>query len=88
MFSGDFREDMKVLNHELKRLERRMPPLVNAYISLSPTMRFFGTAVNHEFGEVEESGIFIKIAEVYDEKKRRHMESFDPKQSGYGASLH
>lgn len=87
MYSGDFREDLKVLNHELKQLDRRIPPLVNAYMSLSPTMRFFGTAVNYEFGNVEETGIFIKISEIYDEKKRRHIESFKRELSGYAATL-
>lgn len=87
MFSGDYREDLKLLNSELKKLDRRIPPLVNAYMNLSPTMRFFGTAVNDEFGDVEETGIFIKISEIYDEKKRRHIESFRRELSGYAATL-
>ena len=53
-----------------------LQPLVNAYMSLSPKMRVFGTAVNHEFGEVEETGILIKINEILEEKKKRHIETF------------
>jgi hypothetical protein len=53
-----------------------IPPLVNAYMSLSPTMRLFGTAVNHEFGEVEETGIFFKIDEIAEQKKSRHIDTF------------
>ncbi len=53
-----------------------MPPLVNAYMSLSPKMRVFGTAINHEFGEVEETGILIAINEILEEKKKRHVESY------------
>jgi hypothetical protein len=39
-------------------------------------MRTFGTAINHEFGEVEETGILIAIDEILEEKKKRHIESF------------
>ena len=55
---------------------QNIPPLVNAYMSLSPTMKVFGTAVNHEFGEVEETGILLKISDIFEEKKRRHVHSF------------
>lgn len=83
MFSGDYKEDLMRLNHELRDLGRRIPPLVNAYMSLSPTMRTFGTAINDEFGDVEETGIFIKIDDVFDEKKMRHINTFNPDESGY-----
>ena len=77
IFSGsNFREDYRILNQTIRSLGRNIPPLVNAYMSLSPTMKVFGTAVNHEFGEVEETGIFFKISEIFEEKKRRHIHSF------------
>ena len=79
MFTGsDFRENYRILNQTIRSLGRNIPPLVNAYMSLSPTMKVFGTAVNHDFGEVEETGIFFKISEIFDEKKRRHIPSFKP----------
>lgn len=87
LFTGDYREDMKILNRELKTMDRKVPPLVNAYMALSPTMRSFGTAVNTEFGDVEETGIFFKISEIFDEKKKRHFDTFDETSSGYAASL-
>lgn len=71
-----FKEDYKALNHYIRERGRNIPPLVNAYMSLSPTMRMFGTAINHEFGEVEESGIFFKISEIFDDKKRRHIDTY------------
>lgn len=77
VFTGkNFREDYKILNHTIRSMGQNIPPLVNAYMSLSPTMKVFGTAVNHEFGEVEETGIFFKISEIFEEKKRRHVHSF------------
>ncbi|MEE1022430.1 MAG: GNAT family N-acetyltransferase [Muribaculaceae bacterium] len=73
---GSFKEDYKILNHSVREHGLNIPPLVNAYMSLSPTMRMFGTAVNHEFGEVEESGIFFKISDIFEEKKHRHIMTY------------
>ena len=39
-------------------------------------MKTFGTAVNDEFGDVEESGIFLDISEILEEKKKRHIDTF------------
>ena len=45
-------------------------------MSLSPTMRMFGTAINYGFGDVEETGILIAVDEILDEKRVRHIDSF------------
>ena len=50
-----------------RKLGYNIPPLVNAYMSLSPTMRMFGTAVNYEFGDVEETGILIAVDEILED---------------------
>lgn len=77
LFTGaDFKSDYKILNAEVHKYGLSIPPLVNAYMSLSPTMRMFGTAINDEFGNVEESGILLAVSEILEEKKRRHIESF------------
>ena len=79
LFTGaDFREDYKTLHSLIRAAGKNIPPLVNAYMSLSPTMRMFGTAVNDEFGDVEETGIFLKISEIFEEKKRRHIGTYLP----------
>lgn len=76
-FKGDdFKADYKTLNTFVRKHGITIPPLVNAYMALSPTMKVFGTAINHEFGEVEETGIFIKIDEIAEGKKSRHIDSF------------
>ena len=81
LFTGeDFKSDFRILNSEVHKYGLSIPPLVNAYMSLSPTMRMFGTAINDEFGNVEESGIFLAIFEILEEKKRRHIESFIERQ--------
>ncbi|MDL2208528.1 GNAT family N-acetyltransferase [Parabacteroides sp. OttesenSCG-928-O15] len=72
----NFKDNYKILNQEVRKRGINVPPLVNAYMSLSPKMRVFGTAVNHEFGEVEETGILIAIDEILEDKKKRHVESY------------
>ncbi|MDR1762456.1 MAG: GNAT family N-acetyltransferase [Dysgonamonadaceae bacterium] len=72
----NYKDDYKILNTEVRKYNINIPPLVSAYMNLSPTMRVFGTAVNDEFGAVEETGILINIDEIFEEKKQRHIESF------------
>ena len=73
-----FKEDYRILNTEVRKLGYNIPPLVNAYMSLSPTMRVFGTAINYGFGDVEETGILIAVDEILEDKRMRHIESFVP----------
>lgn len=72
----DFKADYRILNTEVRRLGFNIPPLVNAYMGLSPTMRVFGTAINHEFGEVEETGILIAVDEILEQKRMRYIDTF------------
>lgn len=77
LFIGEsFKDDYKILNTTIREHGYNIPPLVNAYMSLSPTMKMFGTAINDEFGDVEESGIFFAIDEIFEEKKQRHIGTF------------
>ncbi|MCF0197930.1 MAG: GNAT family N-acetyltransferase [Bacteroidaceae bacterium] len=78
--ADDFKSDYRNLNREVRLRGVNIPPLVNAYMGLSPTMKFFGTAINDEFGDVEESGILIDFEDILPEKRERHIESYLPKQ--------
>jgi hypothetical protein len=71
----DFKEGFKILNAFVKERGEFIPPLVNIYMGLSPSMKTFGTAVNSEFGDVEETGILVTIADIYEDKKERHIQS-------------
>ncbi|MEE1316166.1 MAG: GNAT family N-acetyltransferase [Prevotella sp.] len=71
-----FRENYKILNREIRSCGFNIPPLVNAYMNLSPTMKLFGTAINYGFGDVEETGILINIDEIFEEKRMRHIDTF------------
>ncbi|WP_018109179.1 GNAT family N-acetyltransferase [Bacteroides propionicifaciens] len=86
LFNKDsFSEDYRILNKEIRQLGFNIPPLVNAYMGLSPTMKMFGTAVNYGFGDVEETGILIAVDEILEDKRVRHIQSFvDERNGDYG----
>ena len=71
-----YREDYKLLSQNVRARGETIPPLINAYMNLSPTMRVFGTAMNYSFGEVEETAIMITVNDMYDEKVERHIKSY------------
>ena len=71
-----FKDDYRILNREVRKMGYNIPPLVNAYMGLSPTMKMFGTAINYGFGDVEETGILIAVDEILEEKRIRHIDSF------------
>lgn len=78
-FSGNnFSDDYKKLKVELKNLNSKIPPLVNAYMKISDTMKVFGTADNPEFGDVEETGILINIADTHESQLSRHQKNYKP----------
>jgi hypothetical protein len=77
LFNGStYDENYRILNQTVREFKENIPPLVNAYMNLSPTMRFFGTAINKSFGNVEETGILITINDVYEKKKTRHLATY------------
>ncbi len=84
LFKGlDYKEGYKVLNSKVRGYGENIPPLINTYMNLSPTMKTFGTAMNNEFGAVEETGILITIDDIYESKKQRHIETFE-RDKNYG----
>ena len=77
LFCGkNFKEDYRILNGEIRKMGYNIPPLVNAYMGLSPTRKLFGTAINDGFGDVEETGILIAVDEILEQKRVRHIDSF------------
>ncbi|MDD3108377.1 MAG: GNAT family N-acetyltransferase, partial [Alistipes sp.] len=62
---GSYAEDYKILTHDIRTCRENIPPLINSYMSLSPSMKVFGTVVNPDFGDVEETGILITIKYIY-----------------------
>lgn len=77
IFTGNsYSEDYKILSQKIRDLGEKIPPLINSYMNISPSMKVFGTVINHEFGEVEETGILITIPDIYQHKVERHIATF------------
>ena len=75
-FTGkDYDQEYKALIRFVRHYGEQIPPLINAYANLSSTMKVFGTSVNPHFGNVEETGILIRVTDIYPEKKERHLKS-------------
>ena len=74
--ANDFKENYRILNTEVRKLGVNIPPLVNSYMNLSPSMIYLGTGINDEFAHIYDSGILIAFDELYPEKKKRHVDSF------------
>ncbi|MDR0385990.1 MAG: GNAT family N-acetyltransferase [Prevotellaceae bacterium] len=68
-----YKDDYRILARAIRAFGENIPPLINSYMNLSPSMKVFGTAINHGFGNVEETGILIKISDIYAEKIDRHL---------------
>ena len=81
IFTGqDYSENYKILSKEVRACGEIIPPLINAYMNLSPSMRTFGTVLNRGFGDVEETGIMITLSDLYKAKVERHVINYIPKQ--------
>jgi hypothetical protein len=74
-----YQKDYKLLSQSVRARGENIPPLINAYMNLSPTMKSFGTALNPSFGGVEETAIMITLEDMYVEKYERHIKSYIPK---------
>src|SRR6056297_1356012 len=77
LFNGkSYKENYRILQKKIREFDLNIPPLINAYMNLSPTMKFFGTTINEAFGHVEESGILITIDDIFPDKKERYIDSY------------
>ena len=77
LFLGnDYTADYKTLSKSVRNLGENIPPLINAYMNLTSSMKVFGTSINPYFGGVEETGILITIKDIYESKSKRHVDSY------------
>ncbi len=77
IFAGpEYKDDYKTLIQTVRQYGENVPPLINAYMNLSPSMKTFGTAKNEKFGEVLETGIIVTIDDIYQVKRDRHIETY------------
>lgn len=71
-----YKEGHTLLNREIRQRGENIPPLINSYMGISGTMKTFGTALNSHFGDVEETGIMVTIADIYETKRDRYLNSY------------
>lgn len=75
--NSDYAGDYKILSRNVRNFEETIPPMINAYMNVSPSMKVFDTALNPDFGDVEETGILITISEMYLERVGRHLSNIE-----------
>ena len=73
-----YQEDYKILSQFVRSHGEIIPPLINSYMNLSPTMKSFGTSMNYHFGEVEETAVLVTLKDMYEAKIERHIKSYQP----------
>jgi hypothetical protein len=77
IFTGkNYDENYKILFQTVRSYGENIPPMINSYMNLSPSMKTFGTAINHHFGEVEETGLMITVSDLYSDKVKRYITSY------------
>ncbi len=85
LFKANFTEDMdfaegsRLLHKLLKERGEWIPPLINIYMNLSSTTKTFGTAHNPDFGDVEETGLMVTIADIHPDVIERHVGDYTGK---------
>ncbi len=78
--NDNYMDDYRVLSQNVRAFGENIPPLINAYMNLSPSLRTFGTVSNPYFGNVEETAIMININDLYKQKVERHINSYTPNE--------
>lgn len=70
----NLKENIKMLQQEVRSCGSNIPPLFSAYMKLTPNLRTLGIAVDYNFGNVEETAILVAESDIFEEKKKRHLE--------------
>lgn len=78
LFTGrNYKEDYQILLHAVRERGCTVPPLINAYMNLTPTMRSFGTCPNHHLQGTTDTGILITLNDIFPDKRRRYIDSYE-----------
>lgn len=77
LFSGkDINADYKILQKAVRNLGETIPPMFNAYIGLTDTMRMFGSIFDPDFGSVYETGIMVNMDDLLETKRKRYIDPY------------
>ena len=73
VFTGEeFAEDYKILRSRIREHEEIIPPMFNAYINLTGSMKVFDSVYNPELGDVYETCILVPVESIYRDKFERY----------------
>lgn len=77
LFEGhDAAYNYKLLQKAVRNEGETIPPMFNAYIGLTDTMRMFGSIIDPDFGSVYETGMMVTMADLLETKKKRYIEPY------------
>ena len=70
-----FKDDFRALKLEFRKRGFYLPPILNTYINIASDFRYFGSAVNDEFGDVIEMGLLVKFEDIQAERFRELLDN-------------
>lgn len=73
---GNATDDYKALQKRVRKEGTTIPPLFNAYIGLTPTMKMFGTMIDPDFSGSYETGIMVTLGDLIESKRIRYIDPY------------
>ncbi len=70
------RDNYKALQKTVRNIGTTVPPMFNAYIGLTDTLKMFGTMIDPDFGGTYESAIMLTMNDLITSKKERYIEPY------------
>lgn len=74
--SGNDDDDYKILQKAIRKDGCTIPPMFNAYIGLTKTMRVFGTMIDKDFSSTYETGIMVTMGDLIESKRIRYIDPY------------
>jgi hypothetical protein len=72
----DAKANYKVLQKAVRAEGETIPAMFSAYVTLTDTMRVFGSIFDPVFGSLYETGIMITMADLLEIKRKRYIEPY------------
>lgn len=69
-------DDYKLLIRAVRHEGENVPAMFNAYLTLTATMKVFGTILDHDFGSVYETGMMVIMDDLHETKKQRYVQPY------------
>jgi hypothetical protein len=66
----------KTLQKSVRETGETIPPMFNAYIGLTRTMKMFSTTIDPDFSGTYETGIMVTMPDLIDSKRARYIEPY------------